>query len=171
MQLSRAEKLSSGEYRSHIYFRAVPKEKPLGETDASKDTSSGVSIRLLPVFGITIPVIIRVGQNNGKVELTNLGFEMVKDTVPRIKMIFKRSGNMSVYGDISVDHISAQGKVTRVGLIKGIAVYTPLKDRGFQFNLNKVEGMDWHSGKLHVVYQSPADVRIVKLAEAEVLLH
>jgi hypothetical protein len=171
MQLTRPEKLSPGEYRSHIYFRAIPKEQPLGEEDIRKDTSSGVSIRLNPIFGITIPVIIRVGENITKVKLSGLSLEMVNDTLPRLKMIFKRTGNMSVYGDIAVDHISAQGKVTRVGMVKGIAVYTPITDRRFQFNLDKVAGVDWHSGKLHIVYEAPVDIKAVKLAEAELLLH
>lgn len=171
MQLTRPEKLSPGEYRSHIYFRAIPKEKPLGEEDIRKDTSSGVSIRLNPIFGITIPVIIRVGENTTKVKLAGLSLEMVNDTLPRLKMIFKRTGNMSVYGDIAVDYISAQGKVTRVGMVKGIAVYTPITDRRFQFNLDKVAGVDWHSGKLHIVYEAPVDIKAVKLAEAELLLH
>jgi hypothetical protein len=171
MQLTKTEKLSPGEYRSHIYFRAIPKEKPLGQEEVRKDTSSAVSIRLLPIFGITIPVIIRVGENMTKVKLSDVSFEMVKDTLPRIKMIFKRTGNMSVYGDIAVDYISSQGKVTRVSLIKGIAVYTPITDRRFQFNLDKVAGVDWHSGKLHVVYETPIDVKTIKFAEAEILLH
>jgi hypothetical protein len=171
MQVTKMDKLTPGEYRSHIYFRAVPLDKPLGETEAVKDTSTSVSIRLNPIFGITIPVIIRTGANTTTVKLTDLTFEMVKDTVPRFKLIFKRTGNMSVYGDVEVNHISPQGKVTRVAMIKGIAVYTPLTDRRFQFNLDKVPGVDWHSGKLHVIYETPVDVKAVKLAEAEVLLH
>jgi hypothetical protein len=171
MQLTKAEKLSQGEYRSHVYFRAVPQEKPLGEADVRKDSAAGVSIELRPVFGITIPVIIRVGENTTKVRLSDLSMDVVKDTVHKVKMTFNRTGNMSVYGDISVDYISTQGKITRVGLVKGIAVYTPLSDRRFQFNLDKVAGIDWHSGKLHVVYETPVDVKAVKLAEAELVLH
>jgi hypothetical protein len=171
MQLTRTEKLSPGEYRSHIYFRAVPTEKPLGETDVNKDTSTAVSIRLNPIFGITIPVIIRVGENTTSVKLSDLAFEMVKDTVPRFKMMFKRTGNMSVYGDVEVNYISAQGKVTRVAMIKGIAVYTPISNRRFQFNLDKVAGVDWHSGKLHVLYETPIDIKAVKISEAELVLH
>jgi hypothetical protein len=171
MQVSKADKLAPGEYRSHIYFRAVPKEKPLGETDVIKDTASGVSIRLNPVFGITIPVIIRVGENNTTVKLSDLSFEMVKDTLPRFKMMFKRSGNMSVYGDVEVNYISAQGKVTRVAMVKGIAVYTPISNRTFEFNLDRVPGINWHSGKLHVIYETPVDIKAVKLAEMEIALH
>jgi hypothetical protein len=171
MQVTKTEKLDPGEYRSHIYFRAVPKDRPLGEGDISKDTASGVSIRLNPIFGITIPVIIRVGENNTSVKLNDFSFVMANDTTPMFKMMFKRTGNMSVYGDIEVNYISTQGKVTRVAMIKGIAVYTPITNRRFSFNLDKVPGVDWHSGKLHIIYETPVDVKAAKLAEAEVLLH
>ena len=70
-----------------------------------------------------------------KVTISDLGFEMVNDTIPRFSMVFNRSGNMSVFGDLSVDHISTQGKITRVGIANGVAVYTPNTKRRFQFNL------------------------------------
>ena len=65
IQVIKSEKMDAGEYRSHIYFRAVPKSKPLGENEALRDTSS-FSASLTAVFGITIPVIIRVGNQRGK---------------------------------------------------------------------------------------------------------
>ena len=170
MQVSKASKLAPGEYRSHIYFRAVPNTKPLGEQDVSKDTTA-VAIKLTPVFGITIPVIIRVGENDAKVNLSDLSFELANDTLPRLKMTFNRSGNMSVYGDIEVNHISSKGEVTQVGIVRALAVYTPTKSRDFQMNLKKNTGVDFHSGKLDVIYNSPGDVKVVKLAEAELPLH
>ncbi len=36
VQVTRTNELSPGEYRSHFYFRAVPKAKPLGEKEDSK---------------------------------------------------------------------------------------------------------------------------------------
>ena len=60
VQLIRSGELEPGEYRSHFYFRALPKAKPLGEKEAAVDSTT-ISVRLTPVFGITIPVIIRVG--------------------------------------------------------------------------------------------------------------
>jgi hypothetical protein len=77
---------------------------------------------------------------------------------------------MSVYGDIAVDYISLQGKVTRVGSIKGLAVYTPNSLRRFNLLLNKINGIDYHSGKLHLVYSDQA-IKPVRLAEEEIVLH
>ena len=34
-------------------------------------------------------------------------------------MVLNRSGNMSVYGNIKVDHISPEGVTTEVGMVKG----------------------------------------------------
>jgi hypothetical protein len=170
VQITKVNELTSGEYRSHFYFRAVPKPTPLGEKDQSVDTTS-ISVSLTPIFGITIPVIIRMGESKVKVSLSDLSLDIVNDSIPIFKLSFNRTGNMSVYGDLAVDHISNQGKVTRVGIANGIAVYTPNTIRKFQFNLNKVPGIDFRSGQLKVTYSAPSDVKPERYAEAELLLH
>jgi P pilus assembly chaperone PapD len=169
IQLIRSNELEPGEYRSHFYFRSIPKVSPLGEKAKAKDTTT-ISVMLTPVFGITIPAIIRVGESTAKVAISDLGFEMANDTVPRFRMVFNRSGNMSVFGDLTVDHISTQGKVTRVGMANGVAVYTPNTKRQFQFNLIKVPGVDFRTGTLRVIYTASSDVKPVRLAEAELPL-
>jgi hypothetical protein len=162
--------MTPGEYRSHFYFRSVPKVKPLGEEEASMDTTT-ISIRLIPIFGITIPAIIRSGETNAGVTLSDLSFELVNDTLPKISMVFNRTGNISVYGDISVDYISTQGKITRVGIANGVAVYTPNTKRRFQFNLNNVVGVNFKTGTLRVIYSASSDVKPVRLTEAELPLN
>ena len=170
IQVIRSNEMTPGEYRSHFYFRSVPEVKPLGEEVTSRDTTS-ISVRLIPIFGITIPAIIRSGETNASVTLSDLSFEMVNDTLPKISLVFNRNGNMSVYGDISVDHISTQGKITRVGIANGVAVYTPNAKRRFQFNLNKLPGVDFRTGTLRVIYSSSSDVKPVRLTEAELPLN
>ena len=169
IQLIRSNELEPGEYRSHFYFRSIPKISPLGEKEKSKDTTT-ISVMLTPVFGITIPAIIRVGESTAKVTFSDLGFEMANDTVPRFTLVFNRSGNMSVFGDLTVDHISTLGKITRVGIANGVAVYTPNIKRKFQFNLNRVPGVDFRTGTLRVIYTASSDVKPVRLAEAELQL-
>jgi P pilus assembly chaperone PapD len=170
IQLIRSNELEPGEYRSHFYFRSIPKKTLLGEGEAVKDTTT-ISVRLIPIFGITIPAIIRVGESTTRVAISDLGFEMVNDTLPRISMVFNRTGNMSVYGDIAVDYISTQGKTTRVGIANGVAVYTPNSKRRFQFNLNKVPGVEFTTGTIRVVYSAPSDIRPFRYAEAELPLN
>lgn len=170
VQLTKTNELAAGEYRSHFYFRAVPKQKPLGEEDKVKDTTT-ISVKLTPIFGITIPVIIRVGESTTKVTLSDLAFQIVNDTIPNLSLAFNRSGNMSVYGDLAVDYISTQGKKIRVGIANGVAVYTPNVIRRFQFNLNILPGVDYRSGTLRVIYSAPSDVKPERYAEAELALH
>ena len=168
VQLTKANDLAPGEYRSHLYFRASPPEKPLGDLEPDKD--SAISVRLVPVFGISIPVIIRKGESNITVGISDIKFGVEKDTASIATVTFTRSGNMSVYGDVSVDHISKDGKITRVGGVKGLAVYTPNKSRSFRLLLTNVPGVNFHSGKLRVVYEDQSS-RPLKFAEKEVTLN
>ena len=96
---------------------------------------------------------------------------MINDTVPKLNLEFNRSGNMSVYGDMVVDHISPTGKITRVGIANGVAVYTPNTIRRFQLNLKIVSGIDYKSGTLRVIYSAPSDVKPLKYAETELSLN
>lgn len=163
VQLQKTNQLVSGEYRSHIYFRAVPDVKPLGEKEIQKDTAS-ISVKLVPVFGITIPIIIRKGESTATVSLSNLSFQKLNDSIPVIKLDFNRSGNISVYGNIRVNLILPDGKTIKVGEIDGFAVYTPGILRKCKIELKK--GVDYSKGKLDISYSAPAEDKGEKLAEA-----
>jgi len=171
IQVVKAGGLAPGEYRSHIYFRAVPKEKPLGEEVVTQQDPTSISVKLVPIFGITIPVVIRVGQPSVNVTLSDLGIRFENDTVPRLKFTFNRAGNYSVYGDVTVDHVSPAGTVTRVGIANGVAVYTPNTKRSFEFSLFGDKGVDYGSGKLRVTYSASSDMKPEKYTEAELVLH
>lgn len=166
IQVVRSGELEPGEYRSHLYFRAVPKEKPLGEEEEVIADPSSISVKLTPIFGITIPAIIRVGQPSASVTITEPQLKFENDTTPRLAIVFIRSGDYSVYGDLAVDHVSPQGKVTRVGVANGVAVYTPNTRRRFEFNLINTAGLDLKSGRLLIAFSAPSDVRPEKYAEA-----
>lgn len=168
VQLSGAN-MEPGEYRSHFYFRALPDTRPLGDPDPVRD-STEISVVLTPVFGITIPVIIRAGTPDVETVITDLAFEMTGDGVPTINMVLRRSGNMSVYGDIVVDHISAAGIITRLGAANGLAVYTPNSFRRVKMSLSAVPGVDFSSGSLRVTYSASSDMKPQQYAVAELKL-
>jgi len=170
MQVTKADQLTPGEYRSHVYFRAVPKQSALGTEEIRKDSTS-IGVKLIPIFGITIPVIIRVGESTTKVTLTDLKLEIINDTIPRLQFAFNRTGNMSVYGDILVEHISPATVITQVGTVRGIAVYTPNSVRRFQMELDKNAKVDFHSGNIKITYSSQSDTKAEKFAEAVLPLH
>lgn len=169
MQVIKANELKPGEYRSHVYFRAVPKVTALG-TDSVKIDSTAIGVKLIPIFGITIPVIIRLGESTTKVSLSDSKLEMVNDTTKRLQVVFSRTGNMSVYGDLMVEHISSSAKTTPVGVVRGIAVYTPNTIRKFQMDLDNKAKVDYRSGSLKVTFTSQSDTKPEKLAETELKL-
>ena len=168
IQLTKINELAPGEYRSHLYFRAIPDKPLLGEERPATD--SGISIRLIPVFGISIPVIIRVGPSTAQVRFSELSLEMSEDTIPILNMTFQRTGNMSVYGDISVYYTSAGGKTTPAGTAKGIAVYTPNRARRFRLTLDNKSGINYHSGRLSVEYTTAEDSHPIRITGSDLLL-
>ncbi|AXY72766.1 molecular chaperone [Paraflavitalea soli] len=169
IQVVNQVQLQPGEYRSHLYFRAVPPEKPLGFSQPVEDTT-GIAVRLNPVFGITIPAIIRTGPSNAAVTISDTKVEKMQDSLTVLNLVFNRTGNMSVYGDLTVDYTSPRGKTTRAGLIRGIAVYTPTEHRRVRVPLDKLDGIDYKSGKLTIAYTASAGNKTVKMAETELPL-
>lgn len=169
LQISKSNTLQQGEYRSHLYFRAVPKEHELLGTPDTPAKDSDISVKLTPIFGISVPIIMQVGNLSSAVTVSDLSLHIEKDNVPNLKVTFNRSGNKSVYGDLTVNHISPTGKETRVGLVKGIAVYTPLTARYFKLSLEKKAGVDYRSGKLNIVYTDQSQ-KPVELAKGELVL-
>jgi hypothetical protein len=169
VQVTKLNELKPGEYRSHFYFRAVPKQNALGDQPVQTDTTS-ISIRLTPIFGITIPAIIRVGESDTKVSLSDLAYKSINDTLPSLGFTFNRAGNMSVYGDVVVEYLGSNGKSTKVGVANGVAVYTPNAIRKFQIILKRLPDVDYKTGTLRVIYSAPSDVKPMRYAEAELAL-
>ncbi|MCF8450474.1 MAG: fimbria/pilus periplasmic chaperone [Taibaiella sp.] len=165
VQLMKTSQMVPGEYRSHLYFRAVPDERPLGDQSAKKDTG-GISIQLKPIFGITIPVIIRNGENTAAVTVSDLSFSMSEDKKVTIGLTFNRTGNMSVYGDLKVNYLSNDGKTTELKLVKGIGVYTPNNIRRFKLEIEPASNINFHKGKLQVVYTLATNDKQAKVVEA-----
>ena len=169
LQLHQSGKMVEGEYRSHLYFRSVPKPEPRGEADTSKKDETALTIKLNAVFGIAVPVIVRVGESSTRVGITNSKFE--NESVPNVKFSLTRTGNMSCYGDITIDYISPSGSVTRVAEQKGIAIYAPIEKRNVKLPLIRNSNIDYSKGKLHVVYKAQANLTQSSIGQTEIYLN
>lgn len=168
VQLNQYSTLASGEYRSHLYFRAEEFQKPLGSVKTQADQSA-ISIRITPIYGLSIPVIIRSGESTTDIRLSKVAFHWANDSLPILQMNLDRSGNMSVYGDITVNHISPEGKEARVAQVKGIAVYTPNTTRIVRLALDRSAGVDYRKGALHVVFTDTSG-KTEKVAQEQIFL-
>ena len=62
------EGLADGEYRAHLLFRAIPKARSVTQ---SAVTTGGFKISLTPIYGVTIPVIIRQGNLQATAGIAN----------------------------------------------------------------------------------------------------
>ena len=149
VQLTRTGNLEQGEYRSHMYFRAVEEQTALGAEETEE--SEGISINIKTVFGISIPIIIREGESTTQIDLTELSLNMEGEN-PKLSLVINRSGNMSVYGNLTATHIAPNGTQIEVGMVRGVSVYTPNSKRSFSFELRNAAEVDLTGGVLKVSY-------------------
>ncbi len=115
--------LVDGEYRVHMLFRAVPDAAPLV---ASADVPvQGFAIKLIPIYGITIPIVVRHGKLQARAAIANPHVEF-DGKRQMIAFDLKREGDRSVYGEVRV---LKPGIAEPVILAKGISVYTEVGKR------------------------------------------
>jgi len=124
-----APELPDGEYRVHMSFRAVP--PALSPEAAQEQAAAGqLSIRLTPVYGITIPVFIRKGRLDAGATIANPRLvRTATNTVLELDM--RRTGQRSVFGEILGKRGSEQ-----VFQIKGIAIYPEVEGRTVKIPLS-----------------------------------
>lgn len=158
VQITKASSMQEGEYRSHMYFRAIEKQTALGEGNGDEEDDE-ISIKIKAVFGISIPVIVRVGEYNSSISLSNLKICSSENGTKLLEMNINRLGTMSVYGNISVKHISTSGKSTEIAIVRGLALYTPNRTRIFQLPLN-TSAIDINNGNLEVTYTSDTNRKL-----------
>ncbi len=154
VQLRIPADLPEGEYRSHLYFRSVPKVAALTATEDS--VTEEFSVKLTAIYGVSIPMIVRNGKLQAEVSVRDLTLTS-DSTSTHLTMTFDRNGTRSVYGTVRIDHISESGERTTVGGIAGVAVYTPTLSRSLTLPLSIPENINLHRGQLIVTYENPAD--------------
>jgi hypothetical protein len=164
LQRRRNSNNQTGEYRSHLYFRSTTDYTALGKT--IKDTVTGVSVNLRPIFGLTIPVIFHSGQVNATATLSDLRLEREKN-INKINFTLNRSGNKSLYGDFTIKYFPVKGKSTTIAKINGVAIYTTIEKRFMSFNLPKNPLINFKEGTIKIIYKTrPGEVKQSIFAES-----
>lgn len=115
--------LPDGEYRVHLLFRAIPPATPVAASTGEKPR--GLQLQLIPVYGVTIPAIVRLGNLDAKAGITNVRVEQ-KDGKPAVGLELTRSGSRSTFGEVRV---LKSGVKEPVGVLRGVAVYTEVGSR------------------------------------------
>lgn len=112
-----APELPDGEYRVHMVFRSIP--ATVSPEEAERVRASGqVSIRLQPVYGISIPLFVRKGRLDVSAQLG--GVQLLRDANGgAISVNVTRTGSRSVYGEL----VARDSKGQQLALVRGVAVY------------------------------------------------
>ena len=165
LQYRRKAEMASGEYRAHLYFRSEKDYKQL--SNKIMDTLKTVSVQVIPIYGISIPVIIRTGALNVITSLTNLRLETEKDSIKSLNLFINREGNCSGYGDLTVKFIPLKGKTIELGRVKGVKIFTDLNQLSVSVQLVKLPVLALKEGKIKVLYTSPGDTKYIVYAEKE----
>lgn len=137
-----------GEYRSHLTFSEVPDDGD--QFGAPKDAvDQGFAFRMRPLLGISIPIIVRQGKLAQAAQI-----KQVKLNGTEIKLELHRSGQASVYGEISAMFKPTQNlPAVEIGLIKGVSVLTPLLSR--EVTIPLIEQIkDLGPGELQITYSN-----------------
>ena len=155
LMLRKPRDLAAAEYRSHMLFQALPEPKNNDIDQAENDNPEAIVIEITPLIGITIPIIVRHGNLNATVTLTDPQFIPAnKDKIkPRLKLNILRDGNRSVYGDFKVTYTpEGQQSGLVVAQAKGVGVYTSIKSRQFELVLENPPGISFDNGQFMISY-------------------
>jgi hypothetical protein len=144
--------LPDGEYRVHMSFAAVPKVRPIAPA-AEGEAAEGFAIRLTPIYGITMPIIIRKGELEVTAALANPRLEESEEG-PAFAVDIARSGSASVYGDVLVYR---QGESEPVLIARGIGVYPEIDSRHTTFGIAPEQAAMLH-GPIRVELREPLNL-------------
>ncbi|MBD3729866.1 MAG: molecular chaperone [Sphingomonadales bacterium] len=140
-----AADLPDGEYRVHMSFRAIPKPTPVTE---AAQAQQGVSVRLIPVYGVTIPIIVRQGRISAQVAIANPKI-VQSPKGPQLHLQLTRTGESSTYGEIRV---MAQGSKEPIYQVRGLAIYPEVTDREVSLPLSAEQAAAMH-GAMRIEYR------------------
>ncbi len=151
------EGLPDGEYRAHLLFRAIPDARP---AVAPAEAPQGIRVTLTPIYGVTIPVIIRQGRLTAQASLAN---PRIIETPQGSALVvtLSRTGGRSTYGKIRV---LRPGKAEPLLEARGIAVYAENGQRDVHLGIEPGQAAALR-GPVIIQYIDESDARTGTLAE------
>lgn len=144
--------MPQGEYRSHLFFRMEPKVQGQPEARDHSDGDQPLSVKLIPIYGVTIPVLIREGNLSSDTEITDIRLDLDQSPHPLLEFAIRRNGDKSTLGDLSVDYLPHGQKPVNLRTWKGVSLYTPSALRKFSLALEVAPGLNLREGTLLIRY-------------------
>ncbi|MDX9862166.1 MAG: fimbria/pilus periplasmic chaperone [Rhodospirillales bacterium] len=159
LTLRKPQDLADGEYRTHLFMRAVPPENRGTGIAATPGTGGELTIELIPIFGISIPVIVRHGTvPDAQARLSDVALEKGEQGTV-LRATIHRDGIGSLYGDVVVRYLRDGAEPLVVGEISRLAVYPEIALRRVVVPVTPPEGVQLDKGRLEVTYQAATEAR------------
>jgi hypothetical protein len=170
VMLRKPADLAPGEYRSHLMFEKVAAPKPEDSLGAQAAPSDGqVSVQLTMLTALSIPVIVRHGETQASVTLSDLALlKPAPGQATMLAAVLQRSGNRSVYGNLVATFTPQGGTERDVAKIGGVAVYTPNPLRRIKLELKSDVALA--HGTLRLTFRERAESGGKLLADAAIEL-
>jgi len=166
VQFRKKADMKTGEFRSHLYFRSEQDYNPLGMGKHAKNAKL-LNVQLIPIFGVSIPIIIRAGEVSVSATLSDLQLMPKQGNTQNIKLTINRTGNISTFGDITVQYIPIKGKPVLVGTVAGVGVYTNIRKRNMVIKLEHTLVKKFSKGIFKVLYTAKGNTKPFVYAEGE----
>ncbi len=158
------EGLPDGEYRAHLLFRAVRDAVPIAHGPAAP-APQGVSISLTPIYGVTIPIIVRQGNLSATAAIANPRLTEV-GTDHLLQFDLSKTGNRSIYGEVIVTRL---GVAEPLLIARGIAIYPEIDQRVVSLPLSAEQAAAMR-GPVAIRYVEDRDAGGATLAEVSGVL-
>jgi len=164
--------LAPGEYRSHLQFDRVAEATGATSIEqADKSSEKAIGVVITALVGASIPVIVRHGDTQANTTLSELALlPATADAGPALSFQINRSGNRSVYGDLSVTFTPNGGEPVNLAKAGALAVYAPNALRRARMPLQAPLGTPLAAGMLELSYRERAEAGGKVMAEASLNL-
>ncbi len=143
LRVLRPADLPAGEYRTHLTVTAVPPEDTgLTAEQAANPGEGQLAARVVAVFAISIPVIVRQGPADTRAVLDNVRFlaPSAADAAGShgaVACDLVRAGGSSLFGDIEIRSAGASPSSAPIGVLRGIGVYAEIARRQITVALDR----------------------------------
>jgi hypothetical protein len=145
-----------------MLFRAIPDAK----APTTTEVKDGLSISLTPIYGVTIPIIVRKGALTASAAISDVHMTRSPDG-PALTFAMARTGDRSTYGRIKV---TRPGQSKPVYEARGIAVYAEIAHRTVSLPISDPAVTTQMTGPVKVEYLEDGDAATGLIAEASAVL-
>jgi P pilus assembly chaperone PapD len=146
VRVLRPADLADGEYRAHLAVSTLPPEDAGLTADEAAATADGrLAVRIVSLFSLSIPLIVRQGDAGASAELADArtvteqrrAADGSPELVPHLALDVRRAGAGSVYGTLEVRSERDGRGAEPLGAVRGLGVYPEIGLRHVRLPLRR----------------------------------